>query len=286
MKIAKTIIYSLVLAVSVAAVCLGSQLFRLRFHSGLHRSENSFNLCSINLNALRYFEPRENGLTELKRIAKENDIDILCMQEVEFYDAISDSVLLSELNEIFPYIHKDGTVAIASKYPIVDFLYNQFYKSYNLFSRYDIAIGTDTVRIENLHLQTSGINIVKKEFSSDQPIKEKYSILRRTIKANEGARWEQAQAVLKDAEESPYPVIITGDMNSHPFSRVYRLLSNERKDCFIEKGSGLGSTYRGLKGVVRTDYILHDKSIKCMGFKRLKDNISDHVGIVSSLEFQ
>lgn len=286
MKIAKTISFFFILAVLLAAFCFGGKLFRLRFQSGLTNTDRSFILCSINLNALRYFDSRMDGLTELKRISKDNSIDILCMQEVEFYDAIPDSVLFSELREVFPYIHKDGTVAIASKYLIVDFLYNQFYKSYNLFSRYDIAIGTDTVRIENLHLQTSGINIVRNEFTPQQSSKEKYAILKKTMKVNEGARWGQAQAVLEDAEVSPYPVIITGDMNSHPFSRVYKLLSKGRGDSFIEKGAGLGSTYRGLKGVIRTDYILHDKSIKCLGFKRLKDNISDHIGIMSSLEIE
>lgn len=279
----------------IAAICLlpvmaitymvAPPFLQFRFPSRIPGSLPAYNFCSLNINALRYFEPKTEGVETILHLVETNSIDVLCLQELDCYKEVPDSVLQDKLHGQLPYFYKNGGVVIASKYPVENAKRHWFKSTLGTYVYCDLIVKKDTVRLFNLHLQTTGINNARNQFTEKQSIKEKLHIINERMDLYEDIRWSQAQAVVKDVSKSPYPVIILGDFNSHPMSRIYKLLCSGMKDSFVEKGSGFGSTYRGLKGVIRTDYILHDKSIKCRGYKRIKDNISDHYAIVSSLDF-
>ncbi|MCQ2146037.1 MAG: endonuclease/exonuclease/phosphatase family protein [Bacteroidales bacterium] len=284
MKTKTLITASSVFAVIIIIYCLATPFFRFGFPSGLPKGDSAYIFCSVNTNALRYFEPKSKGVETILQLVETNSVDVLCLQELDCYDELPDSTVQNVLKPIFPFVFRKGGVVLASRYPIINSRRHWFESTLGTYIYCDIAMGEDTVRVFNLHLQTTGINNARNQFTEEHSFEDKLHIINEHMDKYEEIRWNQAQAVAKDVSASPYPVVLMGDFNSHPLSRVYKLLSTDMGDSFMEKGSGFGTTYRGLKGVVRTDYILHDKSIKCLGFKKIKDNISDHYAIVSSLD--
>ena len=60
--------------------------------------------------------------------------------------------------------------------------------------------------------------------------------------------------------------------------------TKELNDAFIEKGTGFGRTYAGKWPQFRIDYILHDKKLKCLTYKRSDETHTDHYPITAFFE--
>lgn len=82
-----------------------------------------------------------------------------------------------------------------------------------------------------------------------------------------------AKAVM---DKSPYPFVLSGDLNSVPASYPYHVMAEGLQDAFLEKGLGLGKTFDKDIPSLRIDYLLADKRIQIKNYGQDNLSLSDH----------
>ncbi|MFP3596449.1 endonuclease/exonuclease/phosphatase family protein [Chryseobacterium sp. SIMBA_029] len=95
-------------------------------------------------------------------------------------------------------------------------------------------------------------------------------------------------AVIRDAvENSPYPVILSGDFNSVPNSYEYYHLSEGLEDAFFTVGKGSATSFHDYKFPIRIDYVFSSKSITPISYKVDRSvDISDHYPVIATFSLQ
>lgn len=249
--------------------------------TALDNSAINLTVCSYNVNYFNH--SKEIKVPAIANLMQEIGVDILAMQEFEaisYYnlDEIIGEFDFLDYNAI--YANDKGSIgmAILSKYPIIRSSKIKFDNSGNGFMWADILIGQNITRVINTHLQTTGY------YSS-------YSRgLEYTIKKagdNFLIRAAQARIVRSVIDTTRYPVIVCGDFNDTPHGYIYSTVKgNNLSDSFIEKGFGLGGTYRRTLKLMRIDMILYSKHFKAKSYKTINSRLSDHKPIFSVLEYQ
>ncbi|WP_100803515.1 endonuclease/exonuclease/phosphatase family protein [Ulvibacter sp. MAR_2010_11] len=236
---------------------------------------HTLNILSYNVRLFNAYEKEPSkGVSEtISKLLKENDPDIVCIQEYYRGSNFDFSAYPHQ------YVHfKDSNNklghAILSKYPIVSTGAFDFEDSNNNTIYADIVKGEDTLRIYNLHLQSLGIlpNVEYLQEGSTDKLRKRMS--RAFVKQE-----SQMDAILAHKIKSPHPVIISGDFNNTPFSYVYRKMANKMHDAFTERGSGLGTTFKFDGYPMRIDYILTSESFDILSFETLNESFSDHYPI-------
>ncbi len=172
-----------------------------------------------------------------------------------------------------------GGQAIFSKFPIVNSGSLEFPNTNNNGIFVDIVKHKDTIRVYNLHLQSSGIQTdvedLKKE-SSEHLFKQ----VGTTFKAQQ----EQVELFLKHKSSSNYKTIVTGDFNNTAYSYIYKeIKGDDLLDSFEEGGNGFGKTFDFKFFPLRIDFILSDKAFTVNGFKTYDVKLSDHYPIKATL---
>ena len=82
------------------------------------------------------------------------------------------------------------------------------------------------------------------ELSAKQKLLRSATIIKR-LRRGWQRRAEQSRLIADHVKQSPYPVILAGDLNDNPLSYAYQTLTGGLKDAFMESGSGFGFTYAG-----------------------------------------
>ncbi len=234
-------------------------------------------------------------------LLKSESSDIICMQE--FYN--SDKGHFRNLDTLVKlqrakYSHTEymvtlrGTdhwgMATFSSYPIVNRGMIDFNTRGNNSCIYtDIQIGTDTIRVYNVHLQSMHFSDNDYKFMESildvkdlNELEGSKSILRR-MKWAFLRRAGQVEIINEHLRNCRYPVIICGDFNDTPNSYSYHTLSKGLKDAFLESGSGFGQTYYGKFPSFRIDYILHSPSIFSWDYRTIHTDLSDHFPITCNI---
>ena len=88
---------------------------------------------------------------------------------------------------------------------------------------------------------------------------------------------------LHHGQRCQYPKIMAGDFNNTPFSYVYRYLSEDMQDAFLERGNGLGTTFNFDFYPMRIDYILTSENLNILSFERIDTTFSDHYPMLSKM---
>lgn len=245
------------------------------------KSEDTFSIMSYNVRLFNVYNWIEDETIPAKIqefIAGESP-NILCFQE---YDSSTGLKFKDYL-----YTHKTNSpknnkseLAILSTYKILDSGFIDFPNSANSAIYADLLIETDTVRLYNVHLQSSGIdaNVGVETLDSEQSNK-LLNRLETTFKAQQ----YQAEMVARHVAESPHKVLICGDFNNTVYSYVYRNLRGDLQDTFEASGTGFGSTFDFKYFPVRIDFILADQSFSSKTFKNYSIPYSDHFPILSEL---
>jgi endonuclease/exonuclease/phosphatase family metal-dependent hydrolase len=132
--------------------------------------------------------------------------------------------------------HRNGIrfgLAIFSKYPMLScgevFLSQN---SYNGAIYADVKLGRDTLRVVNVHLQST-------EWGS-QP---HWLATATAYFQAAGVRAAQTDFLLDWLAQSPYPVVLGGDLNETPASYPYRALGQQLQNAHEMAGQGWGGTH-------------------------------------------
>lgn len=295
---------------SFIAILIGwthlSNTFQIRFSQKQpDNPENTFTFLSYNVRLFNLFQWIDNPSVKdnIYSFLLSEDPDILCIQEY-FYnenDPYNNSRNFRRLHDRYTHIAYSSSnnrsshfgIATFSKYPIVNKGLIEFINSSNISIYSDILINKDTVRVFNNHLQSiqftrDNLNFLdslgkhdnRRNISGIRDIgsRLKLAFIRRS---------RQADIIVRHIQDSPYPVIITGDFNDTPVSYTYRRLRRQKlHDAFVRSGSGIGNTYVTNLPFFRIDYILHSKKLESFYFNSPRIELSDHYPLKCEFSFK
>ncbi|TAD93730.1 MAG: hypothetical protein EAY75_00825 [Bacteroidetes bacterium] len=94
---------------------------------------------------------------------------------------------------------------------------------------------------------------------------------------------QQAQFLRGFLDTCRQPFVLAADLNSVPASYVYGTLKPGLQDAFLEKGTGLGGTYRTRNFGIRIDYLLTSPSVAIEQFSTIDANFYDHHPLVMDI---
>ena len=238
----------------------------------------NFSIMSYNVRLFNLFDwlPNPSVESDILRFLKTENPDILCLQEYHKTQNF-------ELNDYYKFENvskgkvKSGQ-AIFSKFPIVNSGSITFPNTSNNAVFIDVVKSNDTLRIYNIHLQSSKISTEVKDLK-----KETSEALTKRIGNAFKMQQAQAELILKHKKRCNYKTIIAGDFNNTAYSYVYSKLKGTHMDAFEKAGSGFGKTFNFKFAPLRIDFILTDESFTVNGFKNYSIKLSDHYPIKAVL---
>lgn len=295
--------------ISIIVILLGFNqllsILQFRKQPSTTRPAGSLKIMTYNVHSL-YEIHKPKSKVKGRMLSKVTDFfvqqnpDILCIQEFFLrsedslkvlqkfteglhtkYYSIKDYVDIKDKRKIF-------AIATFSRYPITGMGHLRI-NNRNIFAIYtDIAIGRDTMRVYNIHLES--IRFGKNDYSFYAQLTDQAKEPDDNFDLSEGMfkifsklkkafviRANQVDMLKKDIKHSPYPVIICGDFNDTPASYTYHEMTSGFHDSFRNAGNGfLGSTYAGNFPSFRIDYILYDDAFTASNYSKNSINLSDH----------
>lgn len=270
------------LILSLFVLIIGyNYLFSLYKFSSSKQVKDNANISVMNYNVrlfnlFNWIEEDNVKLQIISFINAENP-DVLCFQEYHSKDDI-------KLEGYYKFEDLSGErvksgQAIYSKYPIINSGSVEFPNTSNNAIFADIRIKKDTVRIYNVHLQSSGIN-TKVENLKEESSQSLFNRVRETFKIQQS----QMELFIKHKNSSNHKMIISGDFNNTAYSYVYKKIKGNLIDTFEEAGNGFGRTYDFKLFPVRIDFILADPSFTVNNFKTYDIRLSDHYPIKTEIK--
>jgi endonuclease/exonuclease/phosphatase family metal-dependent hydrolase len=302
--------------ISLVAMLLSWQQFSVAFglsapeHFNQLRQEGTLRFLSWNVSSWDdYFihvPGKESNRNSMMELVREQNADVLCLQEfLEAHDPekLKDNIpALQKMgygyHYFFPTIniyngYYEIGLAIFSKYPITGSGHVSFNGDTALESLIyaDITTRGQTTRVISVHLQS--VHFSKSAYANEpglpRPTESPVLAARLILSKLRNAyfhRTLQSAQVRQVVSESPYPVVVCGDLNDVPNSHTYFAVRGNLQDVFLKKGAGTGRTFRFLSPTLRIDYIFADKRFKVLQFNRIEIPYSDHYPIVSDLRLQ
>ena len=266
----------------------------VNFTSKDNTTKQSMHVMSYNIGYL-YNIPSKKRADKKKKVAEfktfisdQDEVDVFCFQEVNKY---SKEKISDVLNEYHVHEMKARGTCIYSKYPIKAKGEIDFGTNTNSCLWADLEHPKGTIRVYSVHLQSNRVSKQADEIIDNANLQEKETwdgirgILSKYSQTTR-KRAKQAALVADHAAKSPYPVLISGDLNDPPTSFTYSRLCSDYQDSFVEAGSGIGTTYAGKIPMLRIDYILADDNFSVHSFNVKKKNFSDHYPIVGSYDLK
>ncbi len=255
--------------------------FRINFSKEAIKSEDlkvmSFNVRAFNrLGRIK----NPNSFEDTFQFISKEDPDIICFQEMD--------VRRRKDFTQYPYqsIKYKGLVdrsilGIISKYPIVGEGTLDWPNTGNNGAFVDILYKNDTIRIYNLHLESFKFHpktgTILSEISG--------SLLNR-LNVTFRKQAEEAKLFLEHRASVFHKIILCGDFNNTQFSYVYNLIKGDMNDSYIEKGQGLGRTYKSLGLPFRIDFIMADPGFEVREHKNYNERFSDHYPVMASFRLK
>lgn len=243
-------------------------------------------LCSYNIQSMLYGKT-DLTATLIRNFLSDHMVDIVCFQEIDLTNP-SAVEALQTLLAAYPHVAlQDGLepgfgLVIASKYPILQHANIPFEQSNNHAMWADIQLPDRTLRLFNMHLQSTQYNQIKRKsaldnwvWDSQREYNQTHSFLNK-LAFNERNRLRQAQTLTEIIQKSPHASFACGDLNSSPFSFTYKQLETTLRDGFRSAGRGYEYTYRYLFNLYRTDYIFHPDSYEPLSYQSFNLPFSDH----------
>lgn len=256
------------------------------------KAPESHNLKIASFNVRGFYQSR-SAEADIAQWAKDEQIDILMLQEVHGRS-------LDKLLEVYPhrvYAPKwnSFSIAIFSKFPITDHQALEFEsverEGYTKKSalRADVQLGDQTVRILNVHLNSTGVRDGDMVLPEDREgIINKGTSLWNKLAQSDRARGPQGKEIVQWVKESPYPIILAGDFNSVPANATYAQLVQTLDDPYIQHGHGSMGSYIPLRRKwvpIRIDWTLCSPELPYNGQYIDEINLSDHRPLITTFSF-
>jgi endonuclease/exonuclease/phosphatase family metal-dependent hydrolase len=312
-------------AISIIAIALAfkpiQHIIPFRFAASFSMAKQRGNIRIMSWNVAQfdilYNKQRPDIRDDMITVINEYKPDIACFQEMvagdtlvnlntayykkySFFSVFEYAHKLSMPEYFFSYNFKEDFLnhqhfglMIFSKYPIINrqtvgsfpFNYN------NNFQFADIVKGDDTFRVFNIHLQSLKFTPLNLQYI-DNPSMENREDLSRSksvltkFKSGFLKRQLQADKIKATIDESPYPVIVCGDLNDVPNSYAYQKIGEGLQNAFVEQGAGLGRTFSGIAPTLRIDNIFMQPSFVIHQYARVSKKLSDHFPILADVSIK
>jgi endonuclease/exonuclease/phosphatase family metal-dependent hydrolase len=227
---------------------------------------------------------------ELIAYIEKHNPDILCLQEIatagENWEALS-----AKYKTTFKDVGNAANNQILSKFRILRSGEIEGLPRKNGVWA-DLKVKDDTVRVVNLHLQSTSIG------SKDINFLEQHGYITDTAREgmlrsivgrlmdNNANRAMQAQTVREFVNNTPYKSVVCGDFNDVPLSYTYNIIAKPFKDTFSEMASGFAYTYDTKYALLRIDNIFVSPEIEVVSYEVDNDaKYSDHYPVISRIKF-
>lgn len=257
-------------------------------------SDYSHKLQLITYNTHRMGNFRKPKKNEVIQYLLACDADVICLQEVEVYhdeQYLTEADLLRAFRK-YPYSYVGYKIsnsrrkfgnAIFSKYPLINKRKVEYDSRSNGSLVADVVVRGDTIRLINNHLES--MRIESRDIDSVVQSRSIHSgRLEEKIRYASSVRHKQAVAVHEEIEQSPYPIIVLGDLNSLPLSWTYLTVRNGLKDCFLRCSNlRIGATMNYLNLPFRIDYVFCSEELEPWGFEVDRIDASDHYPIRATI---
>lgn len=264
-------------------------------------ASGKLNVLSYNVrifNTYAHLRDRNEGNSRnmIRWVAK-NKADVYCLQE--FYNEPQSPVYNAVQKIVKKYgkyyfisntsinrVNGQFGMAIISKYPILNkgtIKFEKLTQNHAMFA--DLKIKNDTIRVYNFHLQSMSIeekDIINTYREQNLFGKDLRKLLRR-LKGGFIKRSYQVNTLYDHLKESPYPVIVCGDLNDVPYSYTYQKLNRHLLNAHTAAGWGVGSTYNGILPLLRIDNQFFSPNLKVRNFKVHRNvTFSDHFPLTAT----
>lgn len=240
---------------------------------------SNFSVMNYNVRLFNFFDwlPSKTIETDILNFVKKENPNILCLQE---YHKSTDFKLEGyyKYEQVAEGKVKSGQ-AIFSKLPIINSGSIEFPNTSNNTIFIDVVKQKDTIRIYNVHLQSSKINPEVSELK-----KQTSENLARRVGDTFKMQQEQTELFLAHKNKCAYKTIISGDFNNTAYSYIYNKIKGNAQDTFDVAGNGFGRTYDFKFFPVRIDFIIADADFTVNGFKTYDVTFSDHYPIKATLK--
>ncbi|SMC84565.1 endonuclease/exonuclease/phosphatase family protein [Cellulophaga tyrosinoxydans] len=259
-----------------------SSFFMFRFTSDDADSKADLKVMTYNVRGFNRYKNIDapNVFDEILDLINTENPDVICFQE---FDDNKQKAFKNYKYKYLKYIDNKGkvTLAVYSKFPIINEGLINFPESPNNASFVDIRVKKDTIRVYNLHLESLRV-IPDKDVIAKEESKKLYKRVTHSFKKQQ----EQAEIIKENLQNTSYKAIVCGDFNGTQYSNVYRTIRSDLQDSFQEKGSGYGRTYNFKYYPVRIDFILVDKSFEVVSHQNYDAKLSDHFPVMTSINLQ
>ncbi len=255
-------------------------------------AENTVKVLSWNVGRFAmHGADRKECIDSVFTFIKEQDADIICLQEFHVRDASRvkeylETKLADYGSEYYLFTEKGGHCGnlTLSRLPVQGKGKIKFEESANLAIYTDYKVGDRSFRVYNCHFESYNVSftgLIRAVARRDSVVmaqtgtKVKRSITRRP---------KQVDMVFKDIENCPVEAFVCGDFNDNPMSYTYYRMTRGRKDSFVEAGNGFGATYSLLWPMLRIDYVLCPERCRTLIHETPRIPFSDHYPVIAEIE--
>jgi endonuclease/exonuclease/phosphatase family metal-dependent hydrolase len=223
------------------------------------------------------------GTENIQNFINQQNADLVLLQESPVEEFKFDK-LKKEYSA--PIVSTYSKYQIISHKELFEGMYNEEFNAYSEFS--DILIKGKTYRVYNTYLQPFKFekSMVKLNGNSQEDEQKVKDIVKRLVPTFR-MHQEQVAIIRKSIDESPYPVILAGDLNSVPNSYEYYHLGKGLNDAFFEVGKGSGTSFHDYKFPIRIDFIFTSASVKPVSYHVDRSvKLSDHFPVISTFKLE
>ena len=263
-------------------------------HNACDNREEKLKIVSFNVKNLSNSNFEHNNAAVTARIydyLDKTDADVILLQEF-FFPGEDKNASIAELEALTAtkyhcytnyFNGQRNSILTLSKHQLINVeSLRRDNKSYAVIC--DMVKGSDTIRIFNVHLQSLHLNM--EDYSNipqtSDDVKSKAGKLYSNLSTAFKEREMQVEVLQNMINDSPYRIVLAGDLNDTPTSHTYRTLTKILNDTFKEVGSGFGFTFRDIP-LMRIDYMFHSENIESQSFIIEKHKgMSDHDAIVGT----
>lgn len=200
---------------------------------------------------------------------------------------------IEHINQLYPYQILQSRGQILSKYP-VRLVSDTIFTKTAFTTVFEADIDGHKVTIVNNHLQSIGftkddkdlyVELTTRPDSLESKIGEAKLFTRKLLDAFQ-QRASQVEAVDSIARSIGGNIILCGDINDTPNSYSYHVLSKNRRDTYLDLGTGPGYTYLANRMWVRIDYLFYEGDMEARYVNVIEKRSSDHYPVYAEFEWK